>query len=719
METNNKKNIYIIFVSLFVILNWLNTYFLTTQTLNKYIAPFKHTFLGDLNAFIGNMAIIFLVVFITHRIFKHMRNRMLFLITVTLVVNFILFALGVFTLFFGTSFSGEAFIIFNNPAEGFASSTLREIFHELVQYYRIVVFIPFFTLLGYFIWAWRKKYIHAIYPRNNKHFLIGVLAISIMWFFSSSTFIRRFREDLPIESTIPTYAVQNYGLYPYYLGELVGVNYHIDLKSILEIDTEEDLANLYQTYNKNQSSYVNYFNGKTYSNRLTTDQATSDLYVDSEIADGNNLHGILEDKNLVLIHLESLNYFLLEFMEKEAAKGNSEIVEEAVDFMHNIFEQSFVFENIYNNVGMGVSSDGELSVLTGVNPHGQQTLYWKYNDMPYELDSLPNYFNQKDYDTDVIHGDAAAFYNRDVVYPNMYGFDTYYSIEDFIENGTNIDQGYLYDMVNDSYLWSPWVSDYELADYVYQTGSTKTNPFFMFPITMMGHTPFDFGPYEDFDLYPDYDATAFGDIFGITKRYINYGPYYMDIIKRFFVGDGNTDQTLDDTVYIFYSDHGSDLKSGNLSTIMDVDYNILNERQMLEHIVSFIYVPSNDTYVDYGDYQLRKGLLTGTQPLVRSEIDLYRTIVELFNLDADGDLYFGVNGLSDEPTFSINNRLEDVVLDDYFFSMRDINQVYPTNQEVDLDTYEYILKYKLAADYMLTEKDMQGQVKEAISNVFG
>ena len=200
---------------------------------------------------------------------------------------------------------------------------------------------------------------------------------------------------------------------------------------------------------------------------------------------------------------------------------------------------------------------------------------------------------------------------------------------------------------------------------------------------------------------------------------IHYGPSYLDTIKRFFIGDGNTDQTLDDTVYIFYSDHGSDLKSGDVSTIMDMDYDILNERQMLQHIVSFIYVPSNDEYVDYGDYRLRKGLLTGTQPLVRSENDLYRTIVELFNFDTEGDLYFGVHGLSDEPTFALDNRLLDVALDDYFFSMRNIEQIYPSDQVVDQAVYEYILTYKLLSDYMLSTGDMQNQIKRAVSDIYG
>ena len=91
----------------------------------------------------------------------------------------------------------------------------------------------------------------------------------------------------------------------------------------------------------------------------------------------------------------------------------------------------------------------------------------------------------------------------------------------------------------------------------------------------------------------------------------------------------------------------------------------------------------------------------------------------MFDLADDDDLYFGVNGLSYEPTFALDNRLEDVVLDEYFYSMRNKEAVYPESFDVDDETFDYILRYKLLSDYMLSEKDMLNQIKEAIHNVSG
>ena len=46
----------------------------------------------------------------------------------------------------------------------------------------------------------------------------------------------------------------------------------------------------------------------------------------------------------------------------------------------------------------------------------------------------------------------------------------------------------------------------------------------------------------------------------LTLKYLNYVDYYDDIMKRMFRNEDNEDQTLDNTVYVFYSDHGSGLK---------------------------------------------------------------------------------------------------------------------------------------------------------------
>lgn len=707
MKNLNSKKVYMLFIALFIGLNIINTYFLTVKHLNRYIEPFLHTFFGEINQVLGNFVILFLMVLIVSLIFKTAKSRIKTLIWTTFGLNFFVYALGVFNLYYGTAFSRNAIVLLKNPADGFAFGVVIETLLELITYYRILVFLPFMILMALFIISDKEALSNYKFQFKIKRLTISLLAIASIFLFSTNTYLRLYQESAPVQSMNSTFAVQNLGVYPYYLSELLGIKFDLDYEEILDINDDEDLVSLIQSYNKNQLNYVNYFDNKIYSNRLMIDDAVDSLYVDPNLSTSNDLTGIFKDKNLVLIHLESLNQFLLD----HPAIG------ENFTFLKDLFKESFVLNNVYTNVGMGVSSDGELSILTGLNPVGDETLYWENNNMNYDLTSLVKYFNELDYYTEAIHGDKETFYNRDVVYPNLLTFDEFYAIEDFIEDGYVVEDGYLFNEIENLVHNSPWISDFHLADYTSQLGNnllSNSEQFFLFPITMMGHTPFDFDPYgglreTDFPQYADL-------IQKITLRYINYSKYYNDSIQRFFMDEFGIDQTLDDTVYVFYSDHGSGIKNGDLSILFDKELSSLEERRMLQQITVFIYAPSNDEYVDYGDYQIRKGLLTGEQDLVRSQVDVYRTIIELFDLPVGKDMYFGVHAMSTEPTFALDNRITDVILDDYIYSMKNRQAIFPEDKSVSDEIYDYILKYKILSDYLLSESDLQTRINELIED---
>ena len=625
---------------------------------------------------------------------------MVVLMILTFALNFFVFTLGVFNLYYGTAFSFDMLSIFNNPTDGFAGQTAIEAFKELITYYRIVVFVPFFGMLTWFI-VTLKQTKQLKYKLNYKTIVLQLLAVLTIAVTTSITFTRQLQTDMPIQSAVSSYAVQNYGVYPYYLKGVLGIETKIDTAEVLDISSDDDLLHLLEDYNKNIDSYMNPINGLTYSNRLTTNQADID-YIDPALQDGTNLHRIFEGKNLILIHLESFNYFLLQ----------NEYTNAQMSFLNDLLSESYVFTNFYTNVGMGVSSDAELAVLTGLNPQGDQNLYWNYNETPYELPSIPRYLGIENYYTEAIHGDRETFYNRDHVYPNLYDFDLSYSLENFIEDGYDIDAGYVYDHSNQLSHVSPWVSDYYLADYTASYGASFTTPFMLYPIYMMGHTPFDFGPLgSSKNVYPNYASK----INEITLKYINYANYYSETMKRFFISENGNDQTIDNTVYVFYSDHGSTLKNGDLDILFDRELNDLEERQILQQTLAFIYVPSDNEYVDFGDYQIRKGMLVGDQNLVRSEVDLYRTMIELFNIEVGHDAYFGVNGLSTEPTFALDNRILDVVLDDYFYSLRNPQRIYPLNSTYDEALNEYIITYKMISDYLLSTATKLKEINQLLN----
>ena len=64
METINKPRLqYYIFILLFLSLNILATFIITTEALNRYIIAFDYTLGGILNSIIGNAFILLIIVF--------------------------------------------------------------------------------------------------------------------------------------------------------------------------------------------------------------------------------------------------------------------------------------------------------------------------------------------------------------------------------------------------------------------------------------------------------------------------------------------------------------------------------------------------------------------------------------------------------------------------------------------------------------------------------
>ena len=94
-------------------------------------------------------------------------------------------------------------------------------------------------------------------------------------------------------------------------------------------------------------------------------------------------------------------------------------------------------------------------------------------------------------------------------------------------------------------------------------------------------------------------------------------------------------------------------------------------------------------------------MLTGKQPLVRSQVDLYRTVLELLGRN-DQHFYYGVNGLSDERTFALQTRISLLVTDDFTVQLkkycptkkfsRNAIVYHNANETIDYDMAEMIEK---------------------------
>src|SRR5690606_1821323 len=140
------------------------------------------------------------------------------------------------------------------------------------------------------------------------------------------------------------YGVQSAGLYNFYLGQLFGFN-------LSNVDQTVPSLSVYKQYNKNQDTYTNLF-GETFASTLMLEDASS-LTVYPTL-NNQSLNGVFEGKNVVLFHLESFNYFLLD-------ETGPYLDTTYFQSLKALLNESFVLDNFYTNVGLGNSSDAEFS----------------------------------------------------------------------------------------------------------------------------------------------------------------------------------------------------------------------------------------------------------------------------------------------------------------------------------------------------------------------
>ncbi len=694
---------------LYLLLNLFNTIIISHQVSNKYIVPFKHTFKGEFNAILGNLFTLNLVAFILLLFTKNLYWFSLILLILTGALNLMLFLLNVFNLYFGNAFTKDSLDMFKNPIKGISKGLGKEIIKELFNYYRIILFMPFFIFFTAIVFFGKSNLELIVIPINLSSVIIAIFFSLVMILLAWIIYERMYFKDLTIKAVKSTYGIQNFGVYPFYLKSL------FKLTSVEEllVDTKKkkfsELTYEYNRFNKNKLNYENFINKKVYSNELTISKVAKSISVDKSLLNGNqSLTGILAGKNLVLVQMESMSRFLLDIS----------VLKNEFPFVRALLEECVDFTEFYSSVGMGVSSDAEVTTLTGLYATGYNSLYWsKFDNSKKEyrgnidIASLPKYFNQKGYHTEAVHGDYKRFYNREFAYPNIIGFQNFFGIEDFPDKKVSKREGLIdmfsYEYSSGKYHISPWVSDYQLADTVRNRIHSETKSTFLFPITMMPHTPFEF--------YPDKNKTYIETcgLKEITKKYLRFSDYYDDVVKRVFIDDNGNDIIDSNTVFLFYGDHGCGIKNGDVSKLFQRQLSHLEERRLLQQLVCFLYVPG-EKEISKNGVIIKEGLIKGKQNLVRGHMDIYRTVIELFGLKTNNDAYFGTHLLSDEPTFVLDNKLQDVIMDNDIFSMRNKAQRFPKNIKIDDEIFESIKEFKILNDILIEDNDIQSKLNEEL-----
>ena len=303
----------------------------------------------------------------------------------------------------------------------------------------------------------------------------------------------------------------------------------------------------------------------------------------------NEMSGIYEGKNLMLIQLESIDTWMLteEYMPNLYA-----LKQDSLSFT-NHFTPAYITAGTFNTEFMVNTS------LVPAQPGVSMSVYTS-NAFPNAMASL---FESKGYTARSFHGSEAEIYTRGPIHENL-GYEKYYAGSDMQMHHYQFDR----------YL----MSGYETM--------TESDPFFSFIITISGH-----GAYGPHNLIGQEHQAAADAVAKRTEENYRYAVAHAmetDVFIGMLLERLEAEGRLEDTVLIFYADHCNYYLLDNtlLKDIKGVD-----DLNQADNTDWFIYDGSKTT---------------GTVDKVTSSLDVLPTIANLFGLDADYGAMIGHDAFS-------------------------------------------------------------------------
>lgn len=721
MSIRRKLNI---FTLLFVILNTITTYFVTTETLNTFLISFTITPFTVFSSVIGNLLILTFIVSVVFLIFKKAYTRMSVLTIISFILGLFSYLMFINIRYYQAPFLIKDLTFAKHAGSDITISLITVGFTDLFTQFRIVFFTAFFVLLILFkIFAknrsldiYQKKTNSKVSLQSNK-IILSITILSLLLSFGHLNLSYKYtkqRWELNHES--PLYGVQVSGLYNFYFYDLLGFEW-------TEKNTvDEDAVALFESYDKNRSSYTNFY-GENFGNKLLLSDAPT-VELSDKLGDVTELNGIFAGKNIIYIQLESLNTFLVD--------GSSPYLESLnmLPYFKQLINESYFFENFYSTVGIGNSSDAEISGITGLYTPGNNLMYWQYGNetfdreitlydklsqnayqrmISYELNPLPEALGE-DYYAGSFHGDGRQFYNRENTHPGMLKFDEFYHLthHELPPKLGNINAYDAFPNHLETNPGSPWISEYNLFEWVKiiaREKSSENQNYFLYPVTIHPHTPYLYNPYEDNPTLTKKDL----NVSQVTLDCLNYLRFYNEVFKMII----DMANELENTIYVIYADHGTGFYPKDMRVILDNPN--MTELEIWEEsykVPALIYAPD-----DTSTGEIKSGLIKGRQPLVRSQVDLYRTVLELVGRD-EGHYYYGVNALSNEKTFAFQTRISLVMTDDFTLQLKKYrptnsfgkDSIIYHNENIDYDIdklIEKIIEFKRTNDRIVTSNYLQ------------
>lgn len=467
---------------------------------------------------------------------------------------------------------------------------------KLVYY---VVFLPFIVVLLDYLVINRKREYNKLKISWKNLFIIPLLLVSCILYYSTLS-LSFMQNEFQIKSNlklfknpdVPTVAVNQFGTTVFGL---------LDLKSYIFPPEEEETeftAEIPEVeviptreVSKALEEIALAETNKKYTN-------LNNYFLSQKVTDYNDYTGMFEDKNVVVILMESVNEAIIN--------------EEYYPNFYKLYTEGWHWENTYSPRNSCATGNNEFSAMTGLYSIYNTCTANVYKKNTY-FEAIFNLFNNKGYTTSSMHNFSEWYYYRSTIHPNM-GSGKYYAVREL--------------GIKTAGYYGEWPSDKEFFDKAFDIllNDESDKPFMTWLTTVTSHQPYS-------------TSSTYGDLY---KNYFKEEGYstnvsrYMSKLKVLDEAIGimleklESAGELDNTVIVMLADHYPyGLNKSSISEMIDHDL----EDYDIEKTPFVIYNPSMtpQTFTEYNSY-----------------INLVPTLANLMNLEYDPRLYMGSDLLSED-----------------------------------------------------------------------
>lgn len=372
------------------------------------------------------------------------------------------------------------------------------------------------------------------------------------------------------------------------------------------------------------------------SNQIKASADESDMetvlsYVNEHHAEPNSeMFGIAKDRNVITIHLESFQQFLIDYqLEDEYGE-----MHEVTPFINSLFdnEDSYSFENFFHQVGQGKTADSEMLLensLFGSSQGGAFTQYGSSNTFQSASQILRS---ENDYTSAMFHGNVGSFWNRDDTYKSM-GIDYFFD-----------DESYSFTEEN--------TLEYGMKDKIFFQESIQyleqlPQPFYSKFITVSNHFPYPLDE-ANADIPPATTGDNTIDNYFVTAHYLDQAvEEFFNYLKE--------SGLYDNSIIVLYGDHYgiSNARNKTLAPLLGENPDEWSgyDNAMMQKVPAIYHIPGTG-----------KGEVSDTYG---GQVDMLPTLLHLLGVETSDYVLMGNDLFSQDHDETVAFRNGDVISPKY------------------------------------------------------